>query len=286
VFKTIVVPLDGSAAAERVLSRIAPLRESASTLLLVRVVPGSGKVQPTVPESLRLIEAESYLSFLAAELGEGVRAEVRRGAVVEEILAAANAAGADLIGLSSWGETGPGRATVGSTAGRLVLGAACPVFVLGPPQETPPASASRPARVIVALDGSAASESCLAPALRLARGSGATLILLHVIEPLWAAGDSAAAGQQAAETKKTADRLSGLVAQYRKDGVMARSLIVRGDPAGEILSQVRRRQADFLCLSTASRGPLGRLLFGTVAQKLIGVAPVPAIAVRRGPASS
>jgi nucleotide-binding universal stress UspA family protein len=281
MFRKIVVPLDGSESGERVLSRIAPLRAPNSTLHLVRVVPGSAGSRPTPLEELRLIEAESYLSFLASEPGDGVRTEVRHGAVAEEILAAASAAGADLIGLSSCGESGPARATVGTTAGRLILAAACPVFILGASREEPQPAPSKPQRVIVALDGSVASEACLAPARQLARGFGAALILLHVIEPLWAAGDSASADQQAQEVRRIHERLRNLAAQLAQEGISARPLIARGEPAGEIQSQIERRRGDLLCLSTSSRGPVGRLFFGTVAQKLMGFVRVPVIAVRR-----
>jgi nucleotide-binding universal stress UspA family protein len=283
VFKSILVPLDGSANAERVPGRISGLRSPGSSLHLVRVVPAPGEQEPTIPESLRIIEADSYLSFLAGDLGDGVRTEVRRGPVAEEILAAARSVEADLIAVSSYGESGGVRAPVGSTAGRLIQGAACPVFVLGPQDPQAPAPASRPGRVLVALDGSAACESCLEPARLLAQGSGATLILLHVIEPFLTAGDSAAAGRQEAETRRIAGRLNELVEGHRREGIHARSLIVRGDPAGEIHSQAGRRRVDLLCLSTAARGPIGRLFFGSVAQKLIGAAPVPVVAVRRGP---
>ncbi len=279
MFKTILVPLDGSEQAERVIAHVAPLRAPGSTLHLVRVVPGSS-ANVTPLEQTRLIEAESYLSFVASEADGAARTEVRRGAIADEILAAAAAVGADLIALSAQGESG--ARPFGSTAGRVIHSAPGPVFVLeaGAANAGPPAP--MPSRVMVALDGSPESEAALAPARLIARGSGGTIMMFHAVEPLWASRDSAVAVMQAGSVEKTRARMAELVARLKADGVRARALISHGEPAGEILAQAERRKADILCLSTAGRGTVGRLFFGTVAQKLIGTSPVPLIVVRRG----
>jgi nucleotide-binding universal stress UspA family protein len=64
---------------------------------------------------------------------------------------------------------------------------------------------------------------------------------------------------------------------------MFKHILSHGEPAREIVAQVTRRQAGLLCLSTAGRGAMGRLLFGAVAQKLIGALPVPTLIVRAAP---
>lgn len=281
MFKTILVPLDGSESAERVLPAMAPLRSPETALRLVRAVPiASAGAAPL--DRTRRIEAESYLSFLAAELGGTARAEVRRGQAVEEILAAAGAAGADLIALSARGESG--ARPFGSTAGRVIHAAGCPVFVLEAPARDPGLPRSKPSRVLVALDGSRESETALAPARAIARASGADIVLFHVVGPLWATRDSAMAGMQAAGVEQTHARLQELAARLAGEGLRARPLLSHGEPAAEIRSQAQRRRADLICLSTAGRGTVGQLFFGAVAQRLIGASPVPLIVVRRGEA--
>lgn len=284
MFKHILIPLDGSQAAERVLQRIDPLGAPEAIRHLVTVVPGSAGRAPTPAEQLRGLEAESYLSFLAAERSAGVRAEVRRGEVVEEIFGAAAAVGADLIAVSSHGESARPGVPCGSVAARLLLTADVPVLVIGAFTDETGFATACPARILVTLDGSRESESALAPARNVAAAWGAEIILLHVIEPLWAAGDSASAGMLARETEATLRRLQELAHGLERDGIKARVLLSRGEPAGEIVAQVVRRRAGLLCLSTAGRGAAGRLIFGAVARKLIGSLPVPAIIVRAVPA--
>jgi nucleotide-binding universal stress UspA family protein len=283
MFKHILIPLDGSQSAERVLQRLAPLVGQEAIRHLVTVVPAAAGREPSAADRVRLLEAKSYLSFLAAELGDKARADVRRGEVVQEILSATGALGADLIALSSHGESARPAVPCGSVAGRVLLAATCPVLVMGAFAGDGGCAPSRPTRILVALDGSSESEASLPPARSAAAEWGAEIILLHVIEPLWAAADSAVADWQVKETEATQRRLRELADALGREGIRARTLLSHGEPAQEIVSQVIRRQAGLLCLSTAGRGAMGRLLFGAVAQKLIGALPVPTLIVRAVP---
>ncbi len=286
MFQRILIPLDGSPTAEGVLQSIDPLCAPEAIRHLVTVVPGATGRDPTSADLLRLLEAENYLSFLAAEAGDRARAEVRRGDVVEEILGVAASAGADLIALSSHGESARPGVPCGSVAGRVLLAATCPVLVIGAFADEAGCTRSRPTRILVALDGSQESEASLAPARSAAAGWGAEIILLHVIEPLWAAGDSALAEKMVREAQATHRRLQELAEGLGREGIRARALLSHGDPAREIVAQVVRRRAGLLCLGTAGRGAVGRLFFGAVAQKLIGALPVPTIIVRAAPGRS
>ena len=283
MFKQILIPLDGSQAAERVLPRLAPLLVPEAVRHIVTVVPGAAGRKPAAAERMRVLEAESYISFLAAELGGGVRTDVLRGEVVEEILAAAGALNTDLIALSTHGESARPAVPCGSVAGRVLLSATCPVLVFGAFADEVEHTPRRPTRILVALDGSSESEASIPPARSAAAEWGAEIILLHVIEPLWAASDSTVAEWQAQETEATQRRLRELADGLGREGVKARALLSHGEPAREILAQAVRRQAGLLCLSTAGRGAMGRLLMGAVAQKLIGSLPIPALIVRAAP---
>jgi nucleotide-binding universal stress UspA family protein len=283
MFKHILIPLDGSQTAERVLQRLAPLFGPGAIRHLVTVVPAGAGREPSPADRVRWLEAESYLSFLAADLGAGVRAEVRRGEVLEEILGASGALGVELIALSSHGESARPDMPCGSVAGRVLLAATCPVLVIGAFGDDAGHTPGRPTRILVALDGSSESEASLPPARSAAAEWGAEIILLHVIEPLWAAADSAVADWRAKETEATQRRLRELADGLGREGIRARVLLSHGEPAREIVAQVMRRQAGLLCLSTAGRGAMGRLLFGAVAQKLIGALPVPILIVRAAP---
>ena len=134
VYKTILVPLDGSERAERILK---PVEELASCfnaqVIFLRVVTAPNLVG--YDESAILLyhhnlellakQAESYLNSLKGEFGEkGIEAKtcVVGGPVVGQIIDCALKENADLVAMSSQGRTGLARAFYGSvTAGVLNL---------------------------------------------------------------------------------------------------------------------------------------------------------------------
>jgi nucleotide-binding universal stress UspA family protein len=82
---------------------------------------------------LRRTDAEEYLAPIAVELrNKGVRVEsrVRRGNAVDQIVAAAREAGADLIAMSTHGRGGLGRLMFGSVAQAVLRQAEVPVFLM------------------------------------------------------------------------------------------------------------------------------------------------------------
>jgi nucleotide-binding universal stress UspA family protein len=130
MYKTILVPLDGSERAEKVLPYVEELglRCGAEVVLLHVIDPFSVVVGPEGSSYTDLAheelerqkkEAESYLAGLGEKLsGKGIQStsEVVAGAVVEEIMRAAQRRGADLIAMASHGRTGLARVFYGSVA--------------------------------------------------------------------------------------------------------------------------------------------------------------------------
>jgi len=128
MYKTILVPLDGSKRAEAILSHI----EELSTLYHARVIflqvvePPPLIVGPEGDIALhqREIErwakqAESYLSALQGEFqakGINTKKHVINGPVVEAIIRIAEEEGADLIALASHGRSGLLQVFYGSVA--------------------------------------------------------------------------------------------------------------------------------------------------------------------------
>ena len=156
MYKRVVVPLDGSPLAEGMLRFIVdiagPLDLEVVLLRVIRPQP------PQVTESSRLVvledigarmaEAREYLVPLAVELntkGIRVRTEVRRGDPVEEIVAGAREAGADLIAMTTHGRSGLGRLLFGSVAEAVLRQAEIPVFLMRQTEAQVAAPAARTA---------------------------------------------------------------------------------------------------------------------------------------------
>ena len=129
MYKTILVPLDGSKRAEAILPHVEELAQRYhAKVVFIRVVgvaPLVGRPDGAIVAlqqqelALRTQAAESYLFALQGEFREkGIEAATRvvYGPVVEEIIRAAEREAADLIAMASHGRTGLLRVFYGSVA--------------------------------------------------------------------------------------------------------------------------------------------------------------------------
>lgn len=142
--------------------------------------------------------------------------------------------------------------------------------------------------LLVPLDGSATAQLALDEALVLARLSGATVQLLHIVDamehitgfepPAVHIGDIRPrflqAGQQILEQ-------AAAVLQAQGVAVHTTLLESRGERVSELIAaQATRLGADLIVLGTHGRRGVDRLLIGSDAEQLARIAPVPVLLVR------
>ncbi len=143
-YSTILVPLDGSALAERALGQAQVLAKAAGAkLLLVSVVSGfedPGMIRRA--ESVRALEVlyeqekqrlAGYLSSTAQQIEEegiSVQTLLLEGDAAVELLRASRESGADLIVMSTHGRGGLERLWLGSVAIRVAHAAELPVLLV------------------------------------------------------------------------------------------------------------------------------------------------------------
>jgi nucleotide-binding universal stress UspA family protein len=143
-------------------------------------------------------------------------------------------------------------------------------------------------RILVAVDGSSASNKGLREALRLAKAGRARVCLLHVVNefPAFAAMDGLAA---AAVDLVPALREGGKRILARAKAVASRagvpaSTVLReriGGPAADwIVREARRQRADLIVLGTHGRRGVRRLVLGSDAEQVVRTASVPVLLVR------
>lgn len=146
--KHILVPLDGSAVAERILppaAALGALTNAAFTLLQV-VPPEAAGYETDWPTTrteagmLRTIQAgaQTYLDRVAERLGAQsleVHTAVLSGQTAPAILEYAHSHAVDLIALATHGRSGAARILLGSIADKIVRGATTPVLLYRPPME-------------------------------------------------------------------------------------------------------------------------------------------------------
>jgi universal stress protein A len=139
--------------------------------------------------------------------------------------------------------------------------------------------------ILVPTDFSECSDQALAYGRAMAATFGASLHLLHVVQDPytqpWAAeafpaplGDMLAQWQEQARV-----RLQGLVAEAERAGVMVAVQV--GSPFQEIVSYAEAQHIDLIVIGTHGRGPIGHMLLGSVAEKVVRRAPCPVLTVRQ-----
>ena len=146
-------------------------------------------------------------------------------------------------------------------------------------------SADGLARILVPTDFSAGAERAWVVARQLASRLGAELILIHVLveTPLFSEGpftmkqarhvfDAARAWAVKALGEWTANAATA--------GLSARWVVRSGTPYEEIVGAATQERADLIVIGTHGRGGLDRALLGSVADRVVRLAPCPVVTVR------
>ncbi len=144
------------------------------------------------------------------------------------------------------------------------------------------------ARILLATDFSGASESAFAEALELARTARSPLIIAHALEP---AVPFVPEGYVLPQTYDELDavmradaekRMRGLIERARRKGVRAKGILLRGAPHEAIARAARAHRAGRVVVGTHGRRGFSRLFLGSVAARLVAVAPCPVLVVPSG----
>ncbi len=319
MYHNIIVPLDGSELAERVLSHVAELiRGRSSQVHLLSIAPRGSPATVDVrvattatdtPEAWSRLERNliEYLRSAAAPL-ESVAADVwlgvRVGRSADEILAFAHEVGADLIAMSTHGRSGISRWVFGSVADRVLRGATCPVLLVraGQPQHRTPYRC-----ILIPLDGSATAEQIVpyvkeiiappAPSTSdledsvIARRDPPRVFLLSVLTTGLADRTvtlltSYPPGLQLATTAlqhaevQLQSYLRSVAAALREYGVAVHIAIRQGSPADEILTCAADIDADLIGMTTHGFSGASRWVYGSVAGRVLQGAHCPVLLVR------
>jgi nucleotide-binding universal stress UspA family protein len=302
----ILVPLDGSALAEKALPLdIAIARLTSSELILLRVVPPRTGVEAPTEVTAQsgqtsqssqagrmaakwqeeVSGAREYLDQIAGKLREAglqVRMEIVNGAPAAAIVEYAERdPEVWLIGMAtrhcnldrpraSW--------AFGSVAEKVLHTAHKPVLLIRPSTEYEVQGYRRDTpinKIIVPLDGSRFAEGALPQASHLALVTGAVLVLIyavaphdnHTIEQVEHFPGSADIAR-GYEATRMSRYLADIALQLRGEGLDVLTQLVYGYPAESILSTAGQLQGDLIVMAARTRSDRERLWLGSVAQKV------------------
>jgi nucleotide-binding universal stress UspA family protein len=301
---TILVPLDGSEAAERAVGlAVAVAARADAKLRLIHVhVPvdhlfGGTPVDAYRYEFQSMDDAEAYLSSLLDRLQSSapgvITADIMRGKIVETLVHEIRKRDVGLVVMTTHGTGGLRGALMGSVATQLVREANTPMLVAGPAFTAGTTRGAADtildvevANILVALDGTEASSRILPHATRLGRLFGARLTLISVVPE--AILGSSLPGAAAASTLGPAPReielglfLDRTAEQLIQSGLPANRRLVRADDvAGAILRSAAEEDADIIAMTTHARSPVMRAVLGSVAAAVVAAARTPVLLYR------
>jgi len=143
MYKTILVPVDGSSRAEKILPYVEDLaRGSESNVIFLYVIEPSASMVESYNSGTNIdytragrlgMEAKSYLGRLtraARKKGLTAKSVVEYGPVVRAILDVAEQENADLIAVASHGRTGLARVFYGSVAAGILQQVDRPLLIV------------------------------------------------------------------------------------------------------------------------------------------------------------
>ncbi len=196
MFRTLLVPLDGSDFAEHALPlAVSIARQADAALQIVRahspVAMLSVESEFDVDQRLdtKIQENETaYLDEMVNKLRKIVPVQI--GSVLVNSFAAdalherAVTAGADLVVMATHGRNGMSRFWLGSIADALIRRLPMPILLVRPQEEKPKLTDEITIRrILIALDGSELAEQILTPAIELGSLTRPEFTLVRVVKP-------------------------------------------------------------------------------------------------------
>lgn len=290
MFRTILVPLDGSTFGEHALPHALSIaRRAGAALELVHVLvtpapvfldPYPGMESPGDGRARK--EASAYLDGVVRRLspvaGVPVRSALLEGNVPEALQQHAADVRAGLMVLTTHGRGPFSRFWLGSVADELLRHAPLPLLLVRPEAKAPDFAKEVPyRRILVSLDGSPLSEMALRPATELGRLMDSNYTLFRCVPPARFAGDTLMGLRDEPEQAllerwkvQAEDYLDGVSFRMRQDGLRPeRSVEIAQEPAEAILNAADEKHCDLIAMATHGRGGLARMLLDSVTDKVV-----------------
>ena len=300
MYSKVLVPLDGSKTAEKVL----PLARCFARGLqipveLLGVVDLAEMARHVTADQISMLRTlvddatrgfENYLKGVAKNFPAGsVRYTVQQGNAAEAIVESAATDKDTLIAMATHGRSGLDRWLLGSVAEKVLRGASNPVLLVRATEKAPLWDMATLKRVVIPLDGSELSERILPYVEALAKHLDLEVMLIGVYSGSWAAGGSGDGfyntGQMdafiASVRAETMTYLANKTEEMKRKGLNKVSFAAKeGLEADEIIALARETPDTLIAMCTHGRSGVQRWMLGSVTETVVRHTSDPVLVIR------
>jgi len=291
MYEKILVPLDGSDTAERVLPYAEEMAARlGSEAVLVSVVnplhADEENLRRTYLAQL-VIPVQSHCREYNSQSACQVSAHVVAGKPADQVLLYANQINASLIILSNLGSSSGDQWSLGSVAAKIVRAMDRPVLLVrSQAREVNVFQKKLIQKILVPLDGSKRGESAVPLVADIAGATGAEVILLQVIEPIRIVGgyDTIATGSfPPGEEEIKTDATKYLQESSRffiQKNIKTSCIVAMGSAAEQIIDYAEANLIDMIGISSHGESGIRRWVFGSVTDKVLHAGNTPVLVVK------
>lgn len=205
-------------------------------------------------------EAKDHLDEIADRAAaQGVRATtiLRTGdSPHREIVAAADEIHADLIVMGQQGRRGLARMMVGHATARVIGAANCSVL------SVPVGAGMWKTRILLGTDGSRFSDAAAVSAAKMAHCCAAPITVVTALVP----------SHSEKRQQEGREAVARTTAQLNLDGLDAEGVALPGEADEVIVKLAEEKGADLIVVGTYGRTGFGKVLLGSVSERVIGKA--------------
>jgi nucleotide-binding universal stress UspA family protein len=298
MFTRMLIPLDGSKTAEKVLPyarfvagalklpvellAVADIGEMATHISADR----ARHLDTLIEDSVR--NSEQYLRGVAGTFPGGTKCTVEKGKAEQVIIETAAADKGTIITMATHGRSGINRWLLGSIAEKVLRGATNPLLLVRATEEAKAESVATLKSIVVSLDGSELAESVLPTVAELAKTLKLEVVLFrayNIPTSAYAGGEDYYASNYeellTAMREEAVDYLEKKTEGVKKLGIANVSYIAKeGFAADEIISLSRKSPDNLIAMCTHGRSGVKRWMLGSVTETVVRHSADPVLVIR------
>lgn len=270
-FEKILVATDNSPfSADAVKVAIGMCAKSGAHLYPFAMVLSNPEYETQAPELVQKAteDAKAHLQSIVAEAArQGVASTMlmRLGDSPDrEIVAAADEIDADLIAMGQQGRRGLARMMVGHATVKVIGAARCSVLAV------PVGAGMWQNRILLGTDGSRFSDAAAVSAAKIAHCCAAPITVISALVP----------SHSEQRQKEGREAVARTTAHLLRDGLEVEGVALPGEADEVIIRLAEEKGADLIVVGTHGRTGFGKVLVGSVSERVIGKAKCAVLVVK------